>query len=87
MERVFRDKWLAQYEALDKQRNFWLDKSDEYDEKGRTKSAHRADEKASDIESQMTGMLIALRIFGYTVVTQRAFNGENKYVVVEWKGD
>ena len=69
MERVFRDKWLAQYESLDKQRNFWLDKSDEYDEKGRAKSAKRADERANDIESQMTGMLMALQIFGYTVVT------------------
>ena len=85
MERMLLDKWLAQYNALEKECDRYWDKLEKHEQEGNARKAKRAEAHMDDLESQRKGMLMALEIFGYTVVAQ-GFGDERHYAVVERKG-
>lgn len=71
------DKFLEEYNRLDKKYDRFWDKRDEAEKNGDTEKAKARDKKMDEIAERMDGMLEALMIFGYTV---RNYNGEN-YIV------
>lgn len=64
------DEWLSKYNALEKQSDRYWSKMQAYEEKGNADKVRKFAERMSETDAERRGMLIALSIFGYTVVYQ-----------------